>query len=73
MIGEVEQHILLSDDLKSTGRVFECRQLNTRVRLELQRLAPRIGEGQKILGVMVAATGDQAVVAPEAKTFSKGI
>ena len=73
MIGEVEQHISRSDDLKNTGRVFEVRQLNPSVGLELQRLAPRIGEGQKIFGVMVPATGNQTVVAPEAKTFSQGI
>jgi len=73
VIGEVEQHIPLSDDFKNTRRVLEFRQVNTRVRLKLECLATRIRERQKILGVMVAATGDQAVVASKTKTFSKGI
>ena len=73
MIGEVEQYIPLSDDLKNARRVIEVRQVNARVGFKLQRLAPGIRERQKILGVMVSATRDHAVVAAKAKTFSQGI
>ena len=73
VVREVKQHISCPNYIKNTGRVVNLWNVDRRVRPILQCLAARIGEGQKILGVVVATSRNHAVIPTETKTFTQGI
>ena len=66
MIRVVKQVIPLSQFVENIGARVELGYTYGRVRLELEVFGTLIREADVILGIMVPATGDQAVVASEA-------
>ena len=73
MIRKIKQDISLSDDLKNAGRVVNLGDVNAGKGLEFEALATRVGKRQKILRVMVATTGDHAVVTPKPETLTQRV
>ena len=71
VVREVKQHISCPNHIKNTGGVVNLGNVDRRVGPILQCLASRIGEGQKILRVVVATSRNHAVIPTETKTFTQ--
>ena len=69
VIGEVQQHVPLANDIENARRIINLGNIDRRMGSIFQSLAPRIREGKKILGIVVPATRNHAVVTAESKTF----